>query len=192
MWNKIGIVLVATLLFPFLLGCSQGIQDETGSGGVVGAAATGTSLVSETEAGDFVVRLISKKAIYEAEEPVELTAKLKYSGEEDKLSIFHGASPFWFHIRETTRGIDIPYIMNLPLKETKLKRDQWLEVNYRKTGSYSEEDEHAQFMKEFLEGDTFPPGVYEIELRADFYTGNFNVKEQKYNISTALIIEVRD
>lgn len=179
---------VLLLLFFIVAGC--GNNEDALDDGTINAQASIPPIVSETETEDYVVRFISEKAVYYEDEPVDLTAKLKYRGEEDEVTIFHGASPFWFEIRETTRGIDIPYVMTMQLLNTKLEQGEWYEEKYIKAGSFTEEDEHATFLKEFLSGETFPPGEYEIELRTDFYTGTSDVKEKEHHYTTSLIIQV--
>ncbi|MDQ0257247.1 uncharacterized protein YcfL [Evansella vedderi] len=182
--------ILVTLISLFLLfGCGTGQEVLTDESEVVLEP-----IVSETEAGDYVIRLISEKSEYAADEPVKITAKLKYVGEKEEVKIYHAYSPFWFDIRETTRGIDIPYVMPLPLLETTLKRDEWFVQEYTKVGSYAEGDDspEVEFMKRFLEGEAFPPGEYEIELRTDFYTGSIDEKEEEHNYTTSILIQVLD
>ncbi|UCZ54164.1 hypothetical protein LGQ02_05215 [Bacillus shivajii] len=177
-WTFLIIIFVFTLV-----ACGTNIEQDEVQGNEL--------ITSETEAGDYLLRLISEKEVYEQAEEVVLKAKLKYIGEEEEKTIYHAMSPFWFDIVETTRGIEIPYVMNQPLLETTLERDVWFKETYKKSGSYSEEDENREFIEAFLEGESFPPGEYEIELRTDFFTEDENGEEKNHNYSATLMIQVK-
>ncbi len=129
--------------------------------------AAGT-LLAEARKGDFVLQLETEKANYRANEPVKLKARLKYDGPLPEVTIGHAASPLSFLIRETTRGIEIPYPMPTPLIRTKLKNGEWFEEAYAKAGGYGEQDPDKDFIKRFLTGEAFPEGRYEIAASADF------------------------
>jgi hypothetical protein len=148
-------------------------------------------VVSETDAGDFMLRLVSEKAIYDSEEEVQLKGKLKYIGEAEELEIIHEESPFYFEMIEITRGAELPY----PLKEIEqtstLDQNQWYEEEYIKRIAYSLDDEHADFYQTFMNETGFPPGEYEIELRTDFAVTVEEVPEN-HTYTTSIVIEVRE
>ncbi|WP_096188070.1 hypothetical protein [Evansella halocellulosilytica] len=148
-------------------------------------------VISETEAGDFILRLVSTQEVYDSDEEIDLTAKLKYIGDQDEITITHAMSPFWFEIVETTRGVEIPHAMEMPQLETTLERDKWYEELYEKNGGYIEEDEDSEFIAAFLEGNAFPSGEYEIELRTDFNTVENGEDEEQHNYTTSLMIQVK-
>ncbi|MCE7793607.1 hypothetical protein K8O68_14375 [Salipaludibacillus sp. CUR1] len=148
-------------------------------------------VVSETDAGDFMLRLVSEKAIYDPEEEVQLKGKLKYIGEAEELEIIHQESPFNFEMIEINRGAELPY----PLKEIEqtstLEQKQWYEEEYIKRIAYSLDDEHADFYQAFMNETGFPPGEYEIELRTDFAVTVEEVPEN-HTYTTSIVIEVRE
>ncbi|MCR6110121.1 hypothetical protein HXA35_07255 [Bacillus sp. A301a_S52] len=149
-------------------------------------------VVAETDAGEFILRLISEKAVYESEEQVQLTGKLQYKGEREELEIIHVESPLYFELLEVDRGAEFLYYPTTELEEkTVLKQKEWYEEDYIKRISYSETDEHADFFQSFMKEPGFPPGEYEIELRADF-TILQEGEPITHQYATSLVIEVRD
>lgn len=177
------ILLALTLLSVFLLtGCGNSGEKEVENTTVPSKEATD---------GDFVYRIISEKDVYKEDEPVKLYAELEYVGDKDSISIFHAASPFYFEITEKTRNFKIPYPMNTPLIETTLEKGKPLRVQYSKSGGYSNQDEkeYVKFMKEFLTGDRFPVGNYEVFGNADFYIEE-NEAEQDFTIKAKIEFKV--
>ncbi|WP_373229467.1 hypothetical protein [Cohnella sp.] len=154
-------------------------------------------LISEEQEGDFVLQIVADKSDYTIDEPVKLKARLKYVGELPEVNISHAASAFSFLITETTHDIGIGYVMNQPLIHTQLKKGEWLEETYTKTGGYGETDPHKEFIMKFLHGEAFPEGAYNIVGQADFtfYQGEPEqpeTKEMDIHFSTKPIhIEVK-
>ncbi len=173
------------LVIASIVGCTSAEDVEE-------TAEAAKPLVAETQTGDFLLRLVSIKENYEEGEDVEITAKLKYIGDQEEVRILHSSSPFWYRIQEVTRGIEIPYFMEDPSLETTLKRDVWYEEKYLKTGGYrdGEDEESKEFVQSFVESDDFPEGEYEIELNSDFYLVNEDGEDQKQHVSTGIIITV--
>jgi len=155
------------------------------------------TLVAEAQEGDFVLQLVLEKDAYTTEEPVVLKARLKYVGEQAEVHISHAASPFLFLVKELTRDIDIGYVMAQPLIQKQLKQGEWLEETYTKNGGYGDSDPHKEFLKQFLNGKTFPDGKYSIAAMADLtlYDGKPDApgtKETDFRFQTEpLLIEVK-
>ena len=147
---------------------------------------------SKESVDDFHMYLASEKEVYEQNEEVVMIAEITYKGEYEKIDIFHAASPFFFNIKEETRGINIDYVMNQPLLQTTLEKNVPLQEKYQKTGGYSDQDdeEYVAFMKEFLTGKTFPKGKYTVEGVASFYIEE-DGEEKTYNIKTIIQFEVK-
>ncbi|MNH98681.1 hypothetical protein D3C73_514240 [compost metagenome] len=147
-------------------------------------------IVRETQQGDYVLQVISVKNMYSLNEEVKITARLKYIGSKSKEMISHAASPFSFGVTEVKRNIGIPYIMNQPLITREMKKGQWHEESYMKTGGYGKEDPNLVFLKQFLEEPGFPDGTYKIQVNAHFDTGEGEQK-LKHNLSTVIQVVVQ-
>ncbi|TMW70441.1 hypothetical protein [Alteribacter natronophilus] len=148
-------------------------------------------VVSETQSGDFLIRLVSDRAVYEETDHVELKAKLKYIGDEPQVTISHRTSPFWYRIHEITRGVDIPYVQDSPGSVMTLERDVWYEEQYVRRGATEGEngDRDQEFIRSFTQGPHFPPGEYEIELNSDFFIEK-DGERKKHIMATGLVLTV--
>jgi len=164
------IVVLLAILSILASGCSTGKSDKEteASGQPVETPLKEGTLLTETREGDFVLQLETEKAIYGSDEPVRLVARLKYDGPLDEVTIGHAASPISFPMKETTRNINLPYPMPMPLIRTTLKQGEWFEEAYSKAGGYGENDPDKEFMKQFLQGKAFPAGSYTVSASADF------------------------
>ncbi|MFD2044745.1 hypothetical protein ACFSTA_07680 [Ornithinibacillus salinisoli] len=118
----------------------------------------------------FIYRLVVEKEEYQVGQPVKIYAELEYTGENEEITIYHAASPFYFPIEEKVRGFDIGYGMDEPLISTTLKKGEPLREVYVKNAGYSDidEDDYVSFIKRFLENDGFPSGFYVVSGYADF------------------------
>ncbi|WP_026688850.1 hypothetical protein [Alteribacter aurantiacus] len=175
----VGVFLGALLLFS---ACAEGEETE--------AVEAAKPLVSETEAGDFLLRLVSDQPIYKTAEEVKLTAKLKYIGEKERITLNHSQSPFHYQIEEVTRGIEVPFGRERIQLTTELERDHWYEESFTKPAiSLLSEDKDYKFYKSFVESEGFPPGEYEIELNSDFEVLTDGI-EGGYLVTTGVIITV--
>lgn len=171
---------------------SHSVPSETSPGAAIveGGAA-------EVKQGDFVLQLVSGQESYAPGESVELKLRLKYTGSQEKVSIGHAASPFFFLITELTREVGLGYFMNQPLIYREMKRDEWLEEAYVKSAWYDESSPHKAFIQAFLEGESFPEGRYRITGLARFtlYDGKTDSgkdKETDYDMRTEpIVVEVR-
>ncbi|WP_309122060.1 hypothetical protein [Paenibacillus sp.] len=180
-------------LFLLLSGCLQSpgerdAQDPDKPPGERPASA------AETKEGDFVYRLVSEQGTYDDGKDVRLYAELIFTGPEESVTIYHAASPFYFPIRETTRGYDIGFMMNQPLLHTELRRHVPLRETYVKSGGFSEQDEreYVEFMKRFWK-EGFPEGEYVANGYADFFVGNGPDDANKidYRIGAAVSFSVK-
>lgn len=167
-----GFILTGLVLLTVLLAsCGAQGKGQTGSGNSdsVNDEVTNSSSAEATE-GDFVYRLVSEKEQYGAGEAVALYAELEYLGDEEEVTIYHAASPFYFPITEKTRGYEIGYMMEEPLVTTTLKKGEPVREEYKRSGGFSEQDEkdYVDFIKSFLENG-FPAGHYVVDGYANFY-----------------------
>ncbi|PYZ99043.1 hypothetical protein CR205_10915 [Alteribacter lacisalsi] len=184
MKGSIAATLSFIALYALIAGCSG--QDYMND-----IAEASPPVISETQSGDFIIRLLADQAEYKESDNVGLKAKLKYIGEEDEVTISHRTSPFWYRIQEVTRGIEIPYIQDSPGSVMTLERDVWYEENYVRKGTINSQasDRERDFIRSFAEGPHFPAGEYEIELNSDFFVEK-DGERKKHIMSTGLIITV--
>lgn len=146
--------------------------------------------------GDFVYRLVSEKSLYAEGERVDLYAELEYVGDKQEIEIAHSASPFYFPIKEKTRGFEIDYMMNQPRIVTILKKGEPLKERYKGGGGYGSEDpkEYVDFIKAVVEAsrrDSLPSGEYEVFGRAEFEPLYGSEKKENKNIRLEAKIEFR-
>jgi hypothetical protein len=139
---------------------------------------------AEVAEGNFVYRLVSEKSVYADGERVELYAELEYVGEEQEIEIAHAASPFFFPMKEKTRGFEIGYMMNQPRILTLLKKGEPLREQYKGGGGYGSQDpkEYVDFIKAVAEASrkgSLPSGEYEVSGIAEFEPQYGSTKEDK-------------
>ncbi|PYZ94008.1 hypothetical protein CR194_00240 [Salipaludibacillus keqinensis] len=147
-------------------------------------------IASETDSGDFVLRLVSEKEMYESGEEVLITGKIKYIGGKEEIELTHSESPFYFEMIEVNSGAELSYSLQEIGATTVLKQNEWYEEQYEKGKStFIEHNNHMDFQNAFIDDDGFPPGEYEIELRTNFHT-NIEEESQNHNYITSLVIEV--
>ena len=147
----------------------------------------------EVTEGDFIYRLVTEKAEYLDNESVRIYAELEYIGDNEEITIYHAASPFYFPMVEKTRDFSIGYPMNEPLLSTKLIKGKPLREEYKRSGGYSSQDEkeYVNFMKSFLDNG-FPAGYYVVNGFADFYVQpNENDKKEEFNIKAQIDFRVK-
>ncbi|MWC30812.1 hypothetical protein [Paenibacillus sp. MMS18-CY102] len=137
-----------------------------------GPAVAGSGNIAETKQDDFIYRLIIEPAEPASGGDVKLYGELEYVGDQDEIDIHHAASPFFFYLKETTRGYNIGYMMNQPAITTKLKKGAPLREQYKGGGGFSDRDnkDYIAFIKD-LSAHGFPVGHYEVTGTAEFFTG---------------------
>lgn len=123
----------------------------------------------QAESDDFRYELQVNKSTISSGDPIEITASLTYIGEKEEIVITHAASPFYYELKETTRGYDIGYPMDQPLIATTLKKGEPLQHKYVTSGGYGDQSEEAYrtFMKQYLSGN-YPVGYYVVKGYALF------------------------
>ncbi|RKL65590.1 hypothetical protein CR203_19915 [Salipaludibacillus neizhouensis] len=182
---KVLLILLIFIFNFFLIGCTQ--KEEN-----VEALTEEDLVVSETAAGDFILRLVSKNAVYEAGEPITIVGKLKYRGNKEELVITYANSPFTFDIIESTRGVEIPFAVRSTFRNTILEYDQWYEEEYDKQALPNDNnDKTAVFMSSYIKEEGFPPGEYEVEVRSEFMINTGQTKED-HSYTTSILLDVKE
>lgn len=86
--------LMIVILAVFLAGCGMG--NDQGNGDVTPEPYEVQQIRDEETRGDFVYRLYTEKEVYAEGEQVKIYAELEYVGDQDVITIYHAASPFFF------------------------------------------------------------------------------------------------
>jgi hypothetical protein len=193
-WTSISLLLL--LVCALMLSACGGVQKSPSADNSQAPANNQKKDVlpqaQEVKEGDFVYRLVAETAADQAADSVKLYAELEYVGDQDEVTITHAMSPFYFPMKETTRGYDIGYMMDEPLLATTLKKGEPLREQYRVSGGYSEDQDpkdYIQFIKDFT-ANGFLPGRYEVNGFADF---NLLVDEspQPHKLSATIAFTVK-
>ena len=127
--------------------------------------------VTESFDDNFRIILYSEKDIYSDTEEINIWGTLEYIGPEDSIDIYSGEPYIGF----TVESEGVPFIQNLVLtllKTTTLEKGEVQEFPLRKSGGFSEDDEDADFWREFYteERMLFPKGEYQLTFSTGFYT----------------------
>jgi hypothetical protein len=125
--KKISLVLYLILLSFSLLGCNADEKNNTGS--------NGNKSIVEKQAGDFELKLISKKESYSPHEKTNIIVQIKYIGSKDEVLIKHGGfTPVSYKVIENNRGITITPVAPSILNQMTFKKNQWYTFEFDKSG----------------------------------------------------------
>lgn len=185
--KKKSLIISFMFLSIILTGCQQ-TNDKKGVQEATEIDKLGTQ--DEVTEGDFIYRLVTEKAKYSENEPINVYAELEYIGDKEKIIISHADSPFYFPMTETTRDYEISYNMNEPLRSTEMIKGEPLRQEYRGSGGYGSEDEKEfkEFMQQIM-NQQFPEGNYVVKGFADFFVTENDDIEQKQDYKIEAQIE---
>lgn len=126
--------------------------------------------IYEVNEGDFQLRLVSEKEQYNRGETVNLYGEITYIGSEDEVTIYHSSTAILFPMIEQIRNVEIGYGVQDIGVSTTLKRGEPYKIVYQKenVGYTMGHDDNAEFLKEFINSDTFLPGYYVVNSFTDF------------------------
>ncbi|GGI10079.1 hypothetical protein [Gottfriedia solisilvae] len=189
--------MLLTVMFVFMLSSCSSNEESKKKESILDEYKVMNSH-SEVRVKDFIYRIVSEKQEYANNEKVKIYAELEYVGNEEQVTIYHAASPFYFNLKEKTRNYDIVYGMNQPLVKTTIVKGKPLREEYFiGNGSYSGDDpkEYVDFMKKIMDTKRLPYGYYILNGNADFYVET--VKSGKnvqieYNINSPIDFKVNE
>ena len=144
--------------------------------------------VAESFDDSFRIILYSEKDIYSDIEEVIIWGTIEYIGLEDSIDIHSGAPYMGFDVESE----GVPFIQNLVLTllmTTTLEKGEVHEFPLTKSGGFSEDDEDADFWREFYteERMIFPKGEYQLTFSTGFYIDT----RSDYHISIQYQFEVK-
>ena len=127
--------------------------------------------VAEASNENFRIILYSEKDIYSETEEIDIWATIEYIGSEDTIDIYSGEPYAGFDVE--SEGVQ--FITNLVLqllKTTTLEKGVVNVFPLRKVGGFSEDDEDADFWRDFYSEERmlFPIGEYQLVFSTGFYT----------------------
>jgi hypothetical protein len=160
------LLLLTMLFFVFTLSsCQKEENTQT-------IAREGRQVV-ETADENFKIILYSEKDSYSDTEEVDIWATIEYIGSEDNIDIYSG-EPYAGYIVESD---GVRFISNLAyklLKTTTLEKGVIYEFPLKKVGGFSNDDEDADFWRDFYSEEKmlFPIGEYQLTFLTDFYTND--------------------
>ncbi|MBM7573668.1 hypothetical protein [Aquibacillus albus] len=186
------IIIVGTLILTFFLASCGSAQENNSLTAELDEFTVLNTTDEETE-GDFIYRIVTEKGEYRNNETVNIYSELEYIGDKEGVTIYHAASPFNFPMVEKTRGFEIGYPMNEPLRNTTLIKGEPLREEYGRSGGYGSQDEsdYVEFMTSFL-NDGFLPGYYVVIGYVDFYVENKEDDKKDYRIKGKIDFKVTE
>lgn len=127
--------------------------------------------VAETSDENFRIILYSEKDVYSETEEVDIWATIEYIGSEDTIDIYSGEPYAGFTVTSGDTTFISTSFYNV-LKTTTLRKGDVHEFPLRKAGGFSEDDEDADFWREFYSEEEmlFPVGEYQLTFATIFYT----------------------
>jgi hypothetical protein len=174
--KKISLVLYLILLSFSLLGCNADEKNNTGS--------NGNKSIVEKQAGDFELKLISKKESYSPHEKTNIIVQIKYIGSKDEVLIKHGGfTPVSYKVIENNRGITITPVAPSILNQMTFKKNQWYTFEFDMSGEVKKD----KFHQEYFNKEGFPKGHYTIQASFSFMSKEKGKYDVTGNYATILI-----
>lgn len=126
--------------------------------------------VAESLDDYFRIVLYSEKDIYSDTEEVNIWGTIEYIGPYDSIIIYSGEPYMGFDVECDGTSFIQNYILTI-LKTTTLEKGLVHEFPLRKSGGFSENDEDADFWRDFYgeEKMLFPKGEYQLIFSTGFY-----------------------
>lgn len=117
----------------------------------------------------FEMNLFSNKEAYKSTETIQIWATLKYIGNDDIITIWHGDPYMVFSITDGKDFNSGGFVYTI-LTSTVLEKDETYRFDYKKSGGWSADDPSADFWENFYEEKDLilPVGEYTIAVRGDF------------------------
>ncbi len=137
----------------------------------------------------FHLQLESTKSVLQPHEKESISAKVKYIGPEEEITIEHGGfTPILFTVTENSRNITIDPVQPSILLSTTYKKNKWYTYEFTKTGGIGQDP----FLLEYFNEDGFPKGEYTIKAEFSFEHDEKNIVVDEHTIEIGKIdISVR-
>lgn len=156
-------------------------------------SATETENTTYCNIQDFEMSFHSDKKVYKTNESIKLWVILKYTGSQDKLTIWHAGSAdyntyFNYYITDG-KDFNLHSVSNSMLKSSILDKDKLYAYDYEKTGGWDADAPNAEFWENFFkEKDLYlPAGNYTITVTSSF---GYTAKSQDIGLKCNLNFKV--
>lgn len=134
------------------------------------------------------------KAIWSAEEAIDIGASLAYLGDQADATLFgSGSGVLGFSVEELTGDKEMGAAWHDDCKGYTIGTHQPISAAYRKSGGWGEEDPNAAFYKAFFADPLFhlPRGQWKITALAMFSFGNVCGQGRKVDLRASVTITVQ-
>ena len=123
-------------------------------------------------ANNFEMSLFSDKEVYKTTDIIQIQATLKYVGNKDTITIWHGDPYMVFSITDS-KDFNSNGIVYDILTSTTLEKDKLYSFDYQKNGGWDADDPMASFWEDFYTKKelSLPKGEYTVTLNGDFFLG---------------------
>ncbi|MBA3779528.1 MAG: hypothetical protein H0X16_09575 [Chloroflexi bacterium] len=125
--------------------------------------------------GDFILTLTAGRTRYGANEPIEISATLEYTGSRNRVEIWgSGSGVVHFSLDEVEGNRDMRGAYRTSCQAYELRRNVPVSVPFSKSGGFSAGDPQANFWRQYLEDPALrlPAGRWDIRAAAEFDVGN--------------------
>lgn len=168
----------------------------------IGPFATGSSepnggVSATTRSGDFALTLTSTKPRYANDEPIEITASLRYDGSGPSAQIAHAqgarGTALGFGIKEPVIGdLVLSQGWDLSCEHTTLNRDEPLTVRFQKSAGWSMDDPRATEYDRYVNDPVLRlgSGTWHTYVVAEFSIGECG--GDRVELRTEIAITVHD
>jgi spermidine/putrescine-binding protein len=145
---------------------------------------------SSTVKDDFELKLFADKSTYTSNEPIQIWANFKYTGDKEEIRIGHAMYYLGFKIVQMDGNLKFEGGMKQPYKSTVLRKGIDYRTDYIKSVGYSDDDPNAEIYKKFIEGKEIhlPSGTYKVSTVANFDLPDMD--KPNYTIPLDITIQV--
>ena len=119
---------------------------------------------------DFELKLFSDKEVYKSTDIIKIHATLKYIGNDDTTTIWHGDPYIVFYITDG-KDFNSDGIIYDILTSTTLEKNHLYYFDYKKNGSWDTDDPNPSFWENFYKEKNLllSEGEYTITVRSSFF-----------------------
>ena len=143
-----------------------------------------------TTKDDFELKIFADKKVYKTTDKIDIWSTFKYSGEKEKIEIWHASSYITYSITDG-KDFNVEGVVNDILLSTRIEKDKLYHHDYYKSGGWEADGPDADFWEKFFnEKDLFlPAGEYTITVKATFDTSSDLHNESDIKCSIEIKVE---